>query len=99
MRSTVAASALSPRSARPCSISSCGSASSAMRWQVCALAAEVVGEAFAIGGLREHAREREFADAARAGEEQACGTRPAAQSAAECGDDAFVAEKFGEGHG
>src|SRR5271165_3919708 len=34
MRSTVAASALSPRSARPCSMSVAGSASCAMRWQV-----------------------------------------------------------------
>ena len=33
-RSTVAASALSPRSASPCSTSRCGSASSATRWQV-----------------------------------------------------------------
>jgi hypothetical protein len=33
-----------------------------------ALAAEVVREALAICGLREHARESEFADAARASE-------------------------------
>src|ERR1700730_16889664 len=37
-RSTVAASALSPRSARPCSISFRGSASKAIRWQVGQLA-------------------------------------------------------------
>jgi hypothetical protein len=38
-----------------------------------ALAAEVVREALAIGGLREHACESEFAYAARAGEEQRVG--------------------------
>ena len=69
-----------------------------MRWQVCALAAEIVGEALAIGGLREHARERVFADAARAGEEQGVRDAAAAESAAQSGDDAFVAEKFGEAH-
>src|SRR4029077_14173015 len=35
-----------------------------------AFAAEVVGEALTVGGLREHAGERVFANSARAGEEQ-----------------------------
>jgi hypothetical protein len=63
-----------------------------------ALAAEVIREAFAIGGLREHARESEFANAARACEEQSVWDALAAESAAERGDDAFVAEKFREAH-
>jgi hypothetical protein len=64
-----------------------------------ALAAEVVGEAFAICGLREHARESEFTHAARAGEEQSMGDALAAEGAAERGDDALIAEKFRKAHG
>ena len=64
-----------------------------------ALAAEVVRETFAIGGLGEHARESEFADAARAGKEQCVGDTFATESAAERGDNAFVSEKLGKTHG
>jgi hypothetical protein len=63
-----------------------------------ALAAEVVREALAIRGLREHAREGEFANAARASEEQGVGYTIRAKRAAQRGDNAFVAEKFGETH-
>src|SRR6266446_2073228 len=63
-----------------------------------ALAAEVVGEALAIRGLREHAREGEFADAARSGEKQRVGNAFSAKSAAERRDNAFVAEKFLKAH-
>ncbi len=61
-------------------------------------AAEIVFQAFAIRGLREHSREREFADAARAGEKQSAGHSLACEHAFECGDDAFVAEKLIEAH-
>ena len=63
-----------------------------------ALAARVVGQAFTVGGLREHARKREFTDATRAGKEQGLRDAPGAESAAERRDDAFVAKKFGEAH-
>ena len=63
-----------------------------------ALAAEVVGEAFAIGALGEHACESEFANATRAGEEQRVGDTLASEGTAERRDDAFVAEKFREAH-
>ena len=75
-------------------MSFCGSASRLMRWQVVALAAEVVLEPLAIGGLGEHAREREFADAARAREEQCVRNAFAAQRAAQRSDQAFVAEEI-----
>jgi hypothetical protein len=64
-----------------------------------AFAAEVVIQAFAIGGLREHACQRVLAEAARAAKEQRMRNSLAAQSAAEGGDDTFIAEKFGEAHG
>jgi hypothetical protein len=63
-----------------------------------ALAAEIVGEALAIGGLSEHPRQCEFADAARTGEEQSVRYAPAAERAAQGGDDALIAEEFGEAH-
>ena len=63
-----------------------------------AFAAEVVGEAFAIGGLGEHASESEFAKAARAAEKEGVGNAIGAESAAKSGDDAFIAEEFGEAH-
>ena len=63
-----------------------------------AFAAEVVLQALAIGGLGEHACKREFADAARAGEEQRTGNAAAAQHPAQRGDDAFIAEKSVEAH-
>src|SRR5881397_1544332 len=59
---------------------------------------EVVGEAFAIGALGEHACESEFANATRAGEEQRVGDTLASEGTAERRDDAFVAEKFREAH-
>ena len=64
-----------------------------------ALAAEVVFQAFAIGGLREHACQRVLAEAARAAEEQRVRNALAAQGAAQGRDDSFIAEKFGEAHG
>ena len=60
--------------------------------------AEVIREAFAIRCLREHARQSKFADAARAGEEQRVRNAFSAKSAAERGDEAFVAEKFLKAH-
>jgi len=64
-----------------------------------AFAAKVIGHAFAICRLREHAREREFANAARAGKEQSVGHALGSKSTAESRDDAFVAEEFGKAHG
>jgi hypothetical protein len=64
-----------------------------------ALAAEVVGEALAVGGLGEHARESEFAYTARAGEEQGMRDAVAPQGTAEGRYDTFVAEEVGEAHG
>jgi hypothetical protein len=64
-----------------------------------ALAAEVVGEAFTICGLGEHACESEFTHSARAGEEQGVGNALATEGAAERGNYALVAEKFREAHG
>jgi hypothetical protein len=64
-----------------------------------AFAAEIVREAFAVGRLREHARESEFADATRAGKEQRVRNASAAEGAAEGRDKALVAEKFLKTHG
>lgn len=64
-----------------------------------ALAARIVGQALAVGGLGKQARESELADAARAAEKKGMRNALAAQSAAERGDDAFIAEEFGEAHG
>ena len=67
MRSTAAASALSPRSAsRPDQRSRIGERGHAPARV--AFTAKIVRKALAIRGLREHAGERVFADAARAGE-------------------------------
>jgi hypothetical protein len=63
-----------------------------------ACAAEVVFETLAIGGLRKHARQREFAEAARTAEQQGVRNAIAAQCAAKGGDDAFIAEEFREAH-
>lgn len=62
-----------------------------------ALAAKVIGEAFAICGLGEHPREGEFTYTTRAGEKQGVRDALAAESATERGDDTVVAEKFREG--
>lgn len=64
-----------------------------------ALTAEIVFEALAIGGLGEHAGKREFADAAGPAEEQRVRDAVGTKHAAQCGDDAFIAEKLGEAHG
>ena len=64
-----------------------------------ALAAEIIGEALASGGLREHAGERVFTYAACAGEEQGVRDAAGAESSLEGADDAFVAEKIAEAHG
>ncbi len=63
-----------------------------------ALSAEIIREAFAIGGLREHTRKRVFANTARPRKKQRMRDTPAAKSAAESCDDAIVTEKIGERH-
>jgi hypothetical protein len=63
-----------------------------------AFAAEIVGEALAICGLREHAGQREFSYAARTSEEQRVGDPLTFQRAAQSLHDAGVAEKFVEAH-
>src|SRR6266851_1458578 len=64
-----------------------------------AFAAEVVAQTFTSGGLREHARQREFAQTAWPSEEQRVGDASAAESAPQRSDNAFVAEKFRKAHG
>jgi len=56
-----------------------------------ALAAKVVLQAFAIRSLREHARQREFADAARTSEQQGVRNAGCAERSAQGGHDAFIA--------
>ena len=63
-----------------------------------ALAAEIVFQALAVGGLREHAGERVFSDAARAGEEKRAGDAVAGEHAAQGADNALVAEEVVKGH-
>src|SRR5262249_26378125 len=64
-----------------------------------ALAAEIIFQALAVGGLGKHAGKREFADAARAGEEHSLRNAPRAQSAAQRGDHRFIAQEFRKTHG
>ena len=64
-----------------------------------AFAAEIIGEAFTVGGLRKHTREGKLTDAARSAEEQRVRNAAAAKRAAKSCDDTFVAEEFGEAHG
>src|SRR5580700_6485605 len=63
-----------------------------------ALAAGIVGHAFAIGGLREQARQREFSDSTGSREEQRVRNTIGSKSAAQRADEAFITEKFGEPH-
>jgi hypothetical protein len=63
-----------------------------------ALAAEIVFQALAIGGFCEHSRERVFAEAAWTAEEHGVRNTFTAESAAQGGDDSFIAEEFGEAH-
>ena len=63
-----------------------------------AFATKIILEALAVGGLREHARERVFSDAARPGEKQRAGNAPATEHAAKRAHDALVAEKCVEAH-
>ena len=56
-----------------------------------ALAAEVVGDAFAVRGLREHSSESEFADAARSGEKQRVRNAFCAKGTPQRRDNSFVA--------
>ena len=63
-----------------------------------ALAAEIVLEPLAIRRLREHARQRVFADAARAGEQQRARHAFAPEHSAQGADHALIAEKFVEAH-
>src|SRR5580704_1841418 len=63
-----------------------------------ALAAEVVGETLAVGGLRKHTREGVLADSTRTSEEQCVRDAVAAQCTAKRGHQALVAEEFGEAH-
>ena len=62
------------------------------------LATKIVPQAFAIGGLGKHARQRKFADSASASEKQRMRDAAGAESATECRDDAFVAKKIGKRH-
>src|SRR4029077_10737437 len=64
-----------------------------------AFAEKIVLQPLAIGGLREHARERVFADAARPGEEQRAWDALAAEHSAQRAGDSFVAEILIEAHG
>ena len=59
-----------------------------------AFAAKIIGQPLAVGRLREHSREREFSDSARAGEEHRVRNALGGQHAAKRGDDARVAEKI-----
>src|SRR5262249_38278426 len=63
-----------------------------------ALAAEVVGEAFAIRRLPKHSRGREFPRRLGSGEEQGLLDAVGTQRAAQCGDDARITEEFREAH-
>src|SRR5262249_58521840 len=63
-----------------------------------ALTAAVVSQALAVGRLREHARQREFADAARSSEEQGVRHAMRAQRPTESSDDARIAEEVAEAH-
>ena len=98
MRSTIAASADSPRSVSPAATSAAGSPSGSHALAGFAFAAKIVLQALAIRGLCKHARQRVFADPARPRKEQSAGRAVAAQHPAQRGDDAFVAEKFVEAH-
>ena len=66
---------------------------------IAALAAKIVAQPLAIGRLREHARQRVLADAARPGKQHGVRHAIVRQHAAQRGDDFRVAEKFREGHG
>ena len=69
-----------------------------MRWQVAHSPQKSSLKEFAIAGLREHAGEREFAYAARAGEEQRVGDAFGAGVRHAGLRRVFVAEEFGEAH-
>jgi hypothetical protein len=61
-------------------------------------ATEVVLETFAIGGLRKHSRQSEFAETARPAEEQSVRNAIVAQSTAQSRDNAFIAKELGKAH-
>src|ERR1700761_8312340 len=63
-----------------------------------ALAAKVVLQSFAVRGLCEHPRQREFADSARSSEEQRVWNALGSHRAAQSRDDVPVAQKVGEAH-
>src|SRR4029077_10694914 len=63
-----------------------------------ALAAEIILEPLAVGGLREHPRQRELADAARSGDPPRVRNALGAQRPAQRGHNSFVAEKVREAH-
>jgi len=63
------------------------------------LSAKVIAQPLAIGRLREHSREREFAHAARTREEHGVWHVLGGEHTAERGEDARVAEKFSKAHG
>jgi hypothetical protein len=60
--------------------------------------AKVVTEALAIGRLREHAREREFAHSARAGKQHGMRHASASEQTPEHGDNFFVTYEFRKWH-
>ena len=63
-----------------------------------ALAAEIVGETLAVGGLREHARQSELTNSTRAGEKQGVWNARSAKRASQGGDNLRVTEEFREAH-
>jgi hypothetical protein len=63
-----------------------------------ALAAEIVGQAFAIGGLRKHTRESEFAHSARSCEKQSMWDTLGTEGATQRAYEPFVAKKLGKPH-
>jgi hypothetical protein len=63
-----------------------------------ALAAEIVGETLAVGGLGEHARQSELTNATCAGEKQSVWNARSAKCASQGGDNPLVTEEFGEAH-
>jgi hypothetical protein len=63
-----------------------------------AFAAEIVGEALAVGRLGKHARQGKLADAARSGEKEGVRNVLGAQGAAKGSHNPRVAKKFREGH-
>jgi hypothetical protein len=65
---------------------------------VFAFAAKIIMNSFAVGRLREHASEREFSNSSRPGEKHCMCNAIRCQHAAQCGDDASIANEFRKAH-